>query len=251
MLVSSKFDSSRTLTSTVVLWAPLLLCCYLSPLNPLWAGHGYHDQTHPSQPALVVFAWAGLQEKVEEEGWEYAATLVLPLSAFGCFSWPSYYWFPTPYWHAFPIAPACLGWLVSCAPPACTCPHSEPALVLSLHVFSLAETFCTCLHLKSTPVSYLIWQICPSFWQWGSAVSSALVCLSFFLYCGRNRGKMYDWLYLTALSRKETLLSIPSQIICRCCLYLSEHVLEISFLFIHTHTCFLVWLAEERCDQKK
>lgn len=91
---------------------------------------------------------------------------VLPLSAFGCFSWPSYYWFPSPSPHPY----SCHPFLVSsrsifyllCSSCHCLSTLHVCAIIASSCFLSfLVETFQTFLHLKITPVHSLIEQIHP------------------------------------------------------------------------------------------
>lgn len=113
---------------------------------------------------------------------------------------------------SFPYCP-CLHCFVCllCFSSLCLSTFHTCTSIASLGFLSvLVGIFHTCLHLTSTPVPYLIFQTCPSFLIVGKScqLSSSVFYLSF-CTAEEMEGKKDKWLHLTALSRKQTPLSVP------------------------------------------
>ena len=114
---------------------------------------------------------------------------------------------------SFPYCPVSIFLFVCLLCSSCLCPstlHACASIASSYFLSSSVEIFHTFLHLKSTPVPYLIWQTHPFFLIVGKCcrLNSNVFYLSF-CTVEEMEEKKYKWLHLAALSRKQTPLSVP------------------------------------------
>lgn len=142
-------------------------------------------------------------------------------------------------WHAFLTFLSLLSFLL-CSPSLGLSQHCIVMFCLRKWRLSIAISICT--------VPHLIFQTLVSFSIAGQCCPFPTMLLSFCFILWKNRRKKVQVIAFGSADQKITTIIYTFKITCRCCLNLHERVFFKSALVYIYHTCFLAWLAVEKCD---